>query len=130
MYITSKIKKPALVFGQPRLLKISEVRNAAEAAVVQPDESMALIPGKMFGGRDYRDVGHVEQILELQNSGDHLDDVVSAFQQIQSHYKMACLNVMTTVLESEKLLAHGLAPITENSVLSVDPTLISDAFKV
>lgn len=55
---------------------------------------------------------------------------ISPLQLIQSHCEEARIHGPTTVVESQKNIAQWSAAILENSVLYVDLTAVSDAFKV
>lgn len=65
----------------------------------------------------------------MQDLSDLSGGCVSALQQIHSLREKAELDVRTILFESEKLIARGLAAITENSILFSALTAGANTFK-
>lgn len=109
---------------------MSGTGRAAEAAVVQLHEAFPLYPDNVFEGSDDRDAEPVEHVRELHDLCSQSSGGMYAFQETQVLCEKAGLEVPTTVLEAEKIIAEGQLAKAESSILSSALTAASDAFKV
>lgn len=127
---TRKVWEVPVRFGKYWLMTMPGARCAAKAACVQPDDPPPLHRDDVYKGVGDRDATHAEQIWDAQNLCEQSAGGVSALQQIQVLDEKAGLEVPTTVLKAEKLLAQRLAAILENSILSSVLTFGPEAFKM
>lgn len=82
----------------------------------------------MFKGGDNKNGGHAEQIWDVQQLIDKSDTGVFAFQQIKAFCTKAGLDVSATVRKDQKRIAHGIAAISEETILSATLTSGSDVY--
>lgn len=88
-------------------MTLFEARSAAEAAGIQLDMHAPLHYHKLYEGGDDRDAAPAEQIWDLQDFSDKFSGGLSALQQIKLLCEKEGIDVSTTVLGAQKLIAYA-----------------------
>lgn len=129
-FITHEVGDVPVRLVKSLFTKMSKSRSAAEVAGAQLRKPVSLSPDNASKGGDARESGHAEQVWDLQCSSDQSPSAMSAFEHIQSLCENVGLDVPTAILDAERLIAQGLAVISENSVLFAALTAGSDALNI
>lgn len=107
-----------------------KTRRSTKAAVAQLDDHVPQHFDSVSKCSDDRDRGHADQVWTRHVLSDQSAGSMPAPKKIRLLSAKAGLNVPTTVLEAQKLIARRLAAIPEKSVLFAAYIARFDAFKV